>query len=163
MFETIPYNRIAAAEYAKNWAFKRNPAFYDFSDIGGDCTNYISQCLYAGCPYMNYSGDTGWYYISPDSRSAAWSGVDFFYNFAVSNKGAGFFGRLGGIEEMAVGDIIQLGNSENRYYHTLFVCGFTPRDILVAAHSFDAYMHPLSSYHYSVIRCIKILGGRKPV
>ena len=44
----LPYNRSAAVEYAHQWAFGRNPEFYDFSQIGGDCTNFASQCLYAG-------------------------------------------------------------------------------------------------------------------
>ena len=43
-----PYDRRAAVEYAHKWAFGRNPEFYDFSEIGGDCTNFASQCLYAG-------------------------------------------------------------------------------------------------------------------
>ena len=42
------YNREAALEYAKEWAFSRNPQFYDFENIGGDCTNFASQVLLAG-------------------------------------------------------------------------------------------------------------------
>lgn len=39
----IPYNRRAAVAYAHKWAFGRNPAFYDFSDLGGDCTNFLRE------------------------------------------------------------------------------------------------------------------------
>ena len=38
MLFDIPYNRTAAVEYANRWAYFRNPEFYDFSAIGGDCT-----------------------------------------------------------------------------------------------------------------------------
>ena len=48
MLRLIPYNRQAAVAYAHKWAFGRNPAFFDFSELGGDCTNFASQCLYAG-------------------------------------------------------------------------------------------------------------------
>jgi hypothetical protein len=34
----LPYNRIAAVDYAHEWAFRRNPAYADFSEMGGDCS-----------------------------------------------------------------------------------------------------------------------------
>ena len=36
---TVEYNRESAVEYALQWADSRNPMYYDFSGIGGDCTN----------------------------------------------------------------------------------------------------------------------------
>ena len=48
MLERIPYDRRAAVAYAHQWAYGRNPDFYDYEEIGGDCTNFASQCLYAG-------------------------------------------------------------------------------------------------------------------
>lgn len=58
------YNRESVYQYAKNWAFSRNPKYYNFDSIGGDCTNFASQCVYAGCNEMNYNknnktGDRG--------------------------------------------------------------------------------------------------------
>lgn len=44
----LEYDRQAAFEYAKKWAFRRNPRYYNFEKIGGDCTNFASQCIYAG-------------------------------------------------------------------------------------------------------------------
>jgi len=38
----IVYNREKAIEYAQKWAYKRNPRYFDFEDIGGDCTNVVS-------------------------------------------------------------------------------------------------------------------------
>ena len=54
MIQLLPYNRRAAVAYAHKWAYSRNPAFYDFSEIGGDCTNFASQCR-----YRNYEFCTG--------------------------------------------------------------------------------------------------------
>jgi len=34
----MEYNRANAVAYAKKWAYGRNPKYYDFSDLGGDCT-----------------------------------------------------------------------------------------------------------------------------
>ena len=73
----MEYNREKAVEYAHKWAFERNPAYYNFEGIGGDCTNFISQCIHAGGAPMNYTKDVGWYYSSPNNRSAAWSSVHY--------------------------------------------------------------------------------------
>lgn len=37
-----PYDREQAVQYARMWAYDRNPAYYDFSNLGGDCTNFVS-------------------------------------------------------------------------------------------------------------------------
>lgn len=41
----IPYNRIAAVLYARRWGNARNPAYYNFDELGGDCTNFASQSM----------------------------------------------------------------------------------------------------------------------
>ena len=38
----IAYDRKAAVEYARKWAYGRNPQYYNFDRLGGDCTNYVS-------------------------------------------------------------------------------------------------------------------------
>ena len=43
---TEKHNRLNAVNYAKKWALSRNPDFYNFDLLGGDCTNFISQCIY---------------------------------------------------------------------------------------------------------------------
>ena len=85
----MEYNRANAVAYAKKWAYGRNPKYYDFSDLGGDCTNFASQCIYAGSGVMNYTPTYGWYYISVNNRAPAWTGVDELYRFLTTNRGAG--------------------------------------------------------------------------
>lgn len=155
-----PLNNSAEIDYAKKWAFSRNPAYYNFDNIGGDCTNFVSQCLYAGGAVMNYTRDTGWYYNSLHDRSAAWTGVEFFYNFIVKNKGIGPFGEVIPLSQIRSGDIIQLG-TDNRFYHNLLVINVRGGVPYVAAHTFDAFNRPLTTYVYDNIRCLKIIGARK--
>ena len=81
MPEIIPYDREAAVRYAHRWAYGRNPRFYNFDELGGDCTNFASQCLYAGTGIMNYAPTFGWYYLGPNDKAPAWTGVPYFYNF----------------------------------------------------------------------------------
>lgn len=82
----IQYDRQKAYAYAKKWAFKRNPAYYNFDNVGGDCTSFVSQCIFAGIGVMNYIKDVGWYYRNGNDKSPSWSGVEFLYNFLINNK-----------------------------------------------------------------------------
>ena len=75
MLKEREYERRRALEYARRWAYGRNPLFYNFTGIGGDCTNFISQCLLAGCCVMNCTPTFGWYYRSSSDRAPAWTGV----------------------------------------------------------------------------------------
>ena len=89
MLETYSLDTGKMIDYAAKWAYSYNPDFYDFTELGGDCTNFISQCVYAGGAVMNYTPDTGWYYIALSERAAAWTGVEFFARFVLNNRGAG--------------------------------------------------------------------------
>ena len=163
MLVTKPYLRERAVTYAKKYAFGQNPIFGNFRGIGGNCTNFVSQSIYAGSCVMNYTPTFGWYYISLNDRSPSWTGVEFFYNFITENKGVGPFGRSASLDEIEIGDVIQLGNNEDGFYHTLLVVGFEGDDPLVAAQTDDAYRRPLSTYTYDFSRFIKILGVRLEV
>ena len=48
----LPYNRKNVIEYAGKWAYGRNPQYYNFDNVGGDCTSFASQCIYAGSKIM---------------------------------------------------------------------------------------------------------------
>ena len=160
MLVTKPYKRENAVAYAKKYAFSQNSRFGNFAGIGGNCTNFVSQCIFAGGCIMNYTPTFGWYYISLDERSPSWTGVDYFYNFITENIGVGPYGRVAAADELEIGDVIQLGREEEGYYHTLLVVGYDGEDILVAAQTDNAYARPLSTYDYDYSRFIKILGIR---
>ncbi len=145
---SFAYDRNRAVDYAKKWALSRNPRYFDFHGIGGDCTNFASQCIYAGAGVMNYTKDYGWYYISPDDRAAAWAGVQYLYRFLTTNEGVGPFGRDVELKDIQLGDVIFLNNGQ-RLYHTLVVTGFdTDGEILICAHTNDSYMRRLDTYRY---------------
>jgi len=158
------YNRAAAVDYAHQWAFGRNPKYGDFSDLGGDCSNFISQCLVAGGAVMNTARDTGWYYRSMNDRAPGWSGVPFLFRFLTSNRGRGPFASVAPPEEAEPGDILQLqfaGKAD--FSHSLLVtaAGAVPGDIRIAAHSYDCDNRPLNTYSYVSARALRIEGIRK--
>lgn len=155
--QVIPYNRTSAIAYARRWALDRNPMFYDFGKLGGDCTNFASQCVYAGAGIMNFTPVMGWYYRSSYDRTASWTGVEHFYNFLVKNQSIGPFGHVVSQWDVKPGDLAQLGTQDGHFYHMPIIMQVTPI-ILVAAHDFDALDRPLSSYNYEVVRFLHIDG-----
>lgn len=157
---TKPYNRPVATAYAAEWAFKRNPRYLDFEHLGGDCTNYTSQCIYAGSGVMNPTKTMGWYYYSAYDRAPSWTGVQYLYNFMVNNKGLGPFAIETTRDQVEPGDFLQLGTTYGHFYHSPFIVGVDQNEIYVAAHSDDAYMRPLSTYDYGQVRYLKIMGVR---
>lgn len=152
------YNRAAAVEYARRWAFGRNPAYYDFEKIGGDCTNFASQCIFAGARVMNHTPVTGWYYRTTSDRTASWTGVEYLYRFLTSNRSVGPYGHAVDRAEALPGDIVQLGR-DGGFYHSPVITSVS-RGILVAAHTLDASDRPLETYVYDKVRFIHIDGVR---
>lgn len=156
-----PYNRQNAVSYAQQWAFARNPAYLNFDNLGGDCTNYTSQCIYAGSGVMNHTKVFGWYYYSANNRTPSWTGVPYLYNFLVGNKGMGPFAEVTARTGVQLGDVVQLGTSAGHFYHSPIIVGLAGNEIYVAAHTEDAYMRPLSTYVYDQARFLHIAGVRK--
>ena len=163
----VPYDRLAAVRYAHEWAYGRNPRYYDFESIGGDCTNFASQCLYAGARIMDYTPTYGWYYINADRRAPAWTGVIYLFNYLTRERSMlGPVARDTSIFEMLPGDVVQLSFDGVRWAHSPVVVAVgEPRsrdNVLVAAHSYDADYRPISSYDFVSIRFLHVFGVYKP-
>lgn len=156
----MPYDRLKSVEYAKEWWNKRNPLFYNFDRIGGDCTNFISQCLYYGGISMNFD-KYGWYYNSVSNRAPSWTGVDEFYSFLITNRSKyGAKAREVEMEELQIGDVVQLDQRGESFNHTLLITEImnypTIDNIYIACHSADAFNKRLSEFVYKRIRFLKI-------
>lgn len=164
MLELIPYDRYAAVQYSHRWAYDRNPLYYDYDQIGGDCTNFASQCLYAGTGVMNYTPTFGWYYIDANNKSPSWTGVQYFYDFLVrSEPTPGPFGLLADMSMLLPGDFVQLRLTKEVFSHTPIIVDIdgppTMDNILIAAHSYDSDYRPLSSYDFQELRFIHIVAA----
>lgn len=157
----VPYDRQAAVLYAHEWAYGRNPAFYDYDTIGGDCTNFASQCLYAGSGIMNFTPTFGWYYLDANRKAPAWTGVPYLQRFLTRREGSvGPVGMEVPIWEVHPGDLVQIRFEGEVFQHTpVVVQADRPQstdEILVAAHSYDADYRPLSSYVFEEVRYLHI-------
>jgi hypothetical protein len=157
------YNRDAAVRYAHRWALDRNPKYYDFDGLGGDCTNFCSQVIHAGdCP-MNNKKWSGWYYHNLNDRSPSWTGVEFFYKFLINNRGRGPQGEEVSPSDIKLGDIVQLDFSHSdAYNHSLVVVSNSEpgniNKILISCHTIDRDNYPLIFYSWRGIRFIHIKG-----
>lgn len=156
------YNRRKVVEYAKKWAYSRNPNYYNFDPVGGDCTSFVSQCIYAGSGVMNYNKQNGWYYINGNNKSPSWSGVNFLYNFLIQNNGVGPHGVKIEQKGVKIGDIVQLSFDGIRFVHSVVIVGIENVDdiskIFIAAHTNDTYNRSLITYGASKVRFTHITG-----
>jgi hypothetical protein len=61
------YMRNAAYGYANQWYGARNPHYSDYTGSGGDCANFVSQCLIAGGVSLWQGTDGAGYGVYPDT------------------------------------------------------------------------------------------------
>jgi len=75
----IPYDREAAVNYAAQYALSYNPGFGSWAQAGGDCANFVSQCLLAGGLPMKRCGKRQWYFDTPGEKytaaTSSWKGA----------------------------------------------------------------------------------------
>ena len=157
------YDRPAALAYARKWALGRNPAFLDFENLGGDCTNFASQCLYAGSGVMDFTPDFGWYYLNANDKAPAWTGVEYFYRYLTRQiPTPGPAAQSVRLRQLVPGDFVQLNANGEAFTHTAIVVQIlgqpTLRNTLVASHSYDTDYRPLSTYSFRSARFLHITG-----
>lgn len=114
---------------------------------------------------MNFTPVYGWYYIDPNQKAPAWTGVEYFYNFLTRKIfSPGPFALQTGIDQILPGDFAQLRFDEGEFAHTLIIVETeipqTLENTLIAAHTNDADWRPLSSYNIEEIRFLHILGAQ---
>ncbi|MCQ1528252.1 amidase domain-containing protein [Lutispora saccharofermentans] len=166
------YNRARAVNYAKTYALSPNPSFKYFKiyeNLGGDCTNFISQCLLAGDAPMTYGTEHAWWYnkagtynTNDDSWSVPWAVAHSLYwtlkvnNEANANAVKGV--EVSSVAMLELGDIIFFEDENGVIFHSTIVTGFSPTSTLVSHHTYDALDVPYTRswrakrYHYLKIR-----------
>ena len=58
------------------------------------------------------------------------------------------------------GDVVQLGDRTESFYHTLLITARMGEELYVSAHSNDVYNRPLSAYDAPIKRYLHIEGVR---
>lgn len=172
------YDRDAAVAYAMKWVSPvktvRNDQYESYDDLGGNCTNYISQCIHAGGIPMDTHGEPEvqwkWYgdavdeSQTPNGRSASWPGVPEFYYYCMNNTG---YGMAASVDENLYSgekaDILQYG-TDNAWKHSVIITNVVKdssgntTDYLINSNTTDRINYPASAYSYYKQRLIKIYG-----
>ena len=167
-----PYDRQAALDYALQYTAARNPAWDDYAGMGGNCQNYVSQCLYAGGIPMDTTGAAVWKWfdgtVANDTtaagRSSSWSGVDEFLAYAEGNTGYGLAAQTGAPYLTGQpGDLIQMG--ENGSWRHVVIISQTVTDesgqtidYLVHSNTSNLENWPASLYGYPQRLLTRIAG-----
>ena len=147
------YSGAAAAAYARNWAQGRNAAYETYPS---DCTNFVSQSLYAGGWKMVFgsdmcaqreSADVWWHkrdgctrwYASDVHASHTWGGAENLRQFMeASGRGT----LTPSVLDLRIGDVLQTDLGGSNVHHSMVVTGKTMQNIQLSYHTNDTLDEP---------------------
>lgn len=143
------FNITEACNYAETFALKSNPNYKSFEDIGGDCTNFVSQILYAGGVKQTKAWSP---YTNP------WINAEDLYLYLTTHKLAD---KLSTETSLTKGCLIQFYTPQiGRFFHNGFITYELPNnDYLYCCHSYNKLNYPLSETfpnRYPTLRALKI-------
>ena len=157
------YSAKRAIEYANTWCEKRNKNYYKYGR-NGDCTNFVSQCLYEGGLMM----DNKWHSFCASRRpskdradydnwdldfkripfryyrvSDAWSLAKELYNYLSKYYSVKKYKSKSALKKaiknkkIRNGDVAFFNDSENGIHHSVLIGKVTSNNCFYYAHSKD--------------------------
>lgn len=160
------YDRAKAKSYIDTYWKNYNPVYPSFHHGGGDCTNFISQVLYAGgMPWAddnnpaNHKKSSNWYCKPGATAKDSEKRITFSWKIAAvfkahwikrvaRHKMYSYTEAIQNIDAISgsvfPGDVVQFCYASGVPYHTLAVTGFNRdpeyhiRDIVLASHDIDS-------------------------
>ncbi len=166
------YNREVAVAYARRYVGERNGEWSDYSDQGGNCQNFVSQCLRAGGIPMDTEGDAMWKWYGAEVNntaaqagcSASWINVDSFYEYARDNAGSGLSAIVDAdYRSGQIGDLIMMGSFDD-WNHMVIISDVVKNaagetiDYLICSNTTDVKDFPASIYPIPRRALIRIQG-----
>ena len=139
------YNASAAAAYALQYALSYNTSYTSFKGSGGDCANFVSQCLYAG----GISQSNTW---KPYEK--AWIGALSIKRYFVDTLGCTLI-TSPSASQVAVGDIMWYNEGDHVTIVTSIVDGIPH----ICGHTYDVRDSANWKQGYSTYAVIKMGGS----
>ena len=159
-----PYDRAAAYDYLMAYCDERNPRWYAYDDVGGNCMNFGSQVLLAGGIPEDEKGDEEWYWDGQNDLDLSWINVGHFYDYCRDNEGYGLVADTeAGYYTGEVGDVMIVGFAGD-HRHTTIISHVVEDeegnvvDYLITCNTTNYKDFPVSAYYYTFHRLIKIFG-----
>ena len=163
--------------YAKTFSKSYNPLFYS---APGDCSNFVSQCIWAAYGGYDFSSTKisyenirkkyrmvpGTWHGNEGGGTTNWESVENLYNFLCKEKAIGPNGiglnNKKTFESLSpssinLGDVLQFGSVNKRYSHSVYVTyingnGNKYSDIYISQHTADLY-------NRNLLELIYLFGG----
>ncbi len=162
------YNRATAISYALAHYNTPSGNYPDYASYGGDCTNFISQCLQAGgwtqtstqLPRMSAQA---WYHVLGSSmptlsqRSASWTSARYLNDYLSQSTRVHTPHSL---YAPYLGDVIQLEDWNGNIYHSMIVTRGYGADAYVTYRNATGYL-PRVNRKLSSIASLPILHKLK--
>ena len=154
------YNASAAAAYGIKYGERLSENYPTHAPY--DCTNFVSQAVYAGGINMNIpsshtNGVTSttvyWYCLKPSipvnpwHETTSWINVDDFYSYMIYQVGASKItcNTLDDVQNTArIGDIVQFRNDDGNWHHSIIITGGSKGNLLFSGHSKNRSNYPLA-------------------
>lgn len=147
---TANYSYSNALSYAEKYYKNYNKNYPDWSSSGGDCANFVSQCLYAGgkamkgIPGNSSSAESfsNWFSSGTSQNtknvSSTWRGADAFKWYWMDHSES--YKKFTAVDSTSwnygyTGDAISLLNSNGRAMHTMLITGYNNPDFILSAHT----------------------------
>ncbi len=129
------YDVTAAVKYSDKYVLKYNSNYFNFDPWGGDCANFVSQCLNAG----GIPQTDGWYYNNNGSHSSSWTTAGGVLNWMANNYGKRIDDPKAG--DIYTGSVVAYDfENDGSWDHVTFCVGQdSAGNPVVNSHSHDRY------------------------
>ncbi|MDE6780880.1 MAG: amidase domain-containing protein [Ruminococcus sp.] len=124
------YNANVAIDYALKYWNNYNPNYSDYNSIGGDCANFVSQCLYTGGLEMTDK----WFWYSYSNRSGSWASCPDMYNY-FNEQGYKIIENPSDSQVLPGNIVLYYSSSKGRWSHAAICVGSNLNGPIVAAHN----------------------------
>lgn len=164
------YNRVEAVNYAIKYALEPNKGYkyiQSINDEGGDCTNFVSQCLKAGGAPMDYNMIRPWWYdMKKGKGSICWSVAHSLYWYLKVNQRINRNVMKGleveDITKLEIGDVIFYENYDNVIFHSAIITSFIEdsevKEPRISQHTFNLLNETYKkNYDFKKMHFIKII------
>ncbi|MCM1297949.1 MAG: amidase domain-containing protein [Firmicutes bacterium] len=147
------YDPCKAVEYANKWVYQgaQGGEYYDYyntsqyaTNRGADCTNYVSQCMYAGGIKMDsISNSSGWWYDKTKLWSNVWFTADpHFRYFSNQNVAYSNISVNSGNSSIIPGNpVYHDKNGDGNINHATICVGYDVNGVPIVNSHTDDYYH----------------------
>ena len=131
MLDTPSFQESQAVDDSSGRSRLPNPDYHYFQiygNIGGDCTNFVSQCLFAGGIEQVIDSVAPWWYKDKNNWAIAWINAHSLYwclKIRDRQKLTGPRGsEVDSVDELELGDLIFYENINGGIDHVGIITGF---------------------------------------